>query len=419
MKQTDRDQRGTVWEENGKVWVRYTEYTSQRKTRPVACLGTVEELNGKTKIERARTSFMAAINAQTTVIYWGALCDNYLKHDKRFNALTGDGKINRKSIVNKLRNAVYTGRRGEETSFAKERLDHLVKAQGRMKLEDWLNDLQVTANYRHDIKGVLRQVFHYAQKMDYIKVDTNPADLIDVRNIRSNTKPARGREIITAQQYEAVLNDPLLPEYAKVILRIMKATGCRGCEALGLSWGHGQKGDPDYRPRDIDFDAQKIWIRRSAKGRWINATKTPESERTVPMLPTLASILLRWKAAEPVIDGWLFGSKDKRSGGRPYHPTTVRHQFQLAAQRQGFGGDIGFGLHNNRHTVKAAMESSGATDQEQMRLLGHNNPRTLFKYNRKPDNAKELYPFAERVAELLGDSPSPNRASIVPVTKFK
>ena len=425
-RQRDREQNGYVFEENGKWWVRYNEHhASGKTTRPIACLGTTEQLDTDTKVDRARKAFMAGVNESTVVTRWGTLCDSYVLHDKRFKAMTEDGQKNRGCIVRKLRNATYTGRRGEQVPFANERLDDLATAAGRTKLEDWLNDLQVTANYRHDVRGVMGQIFRYAMKQDFLKGD-NPVKLIDGRNMPANTNPARVRELITPEQYEVLLNDPEMPEYCRVILMVMVCTGMRGCEALGLSWEHGTKGDPDYRPGDIDFDSlpPKIWIRRSAKGRVINKTKTLESERTAPMMAALASTLLRWKAAEPTINDWLFGSIDRRSKGRPYHPTTVRNHFKRAAARYGFGLDIGFGLHNNRHTHKAALEAVGASDQQQMRALGQTNPSTLFKYASKPDNAKELAPITEKVVTILAGKPVNSQpvslpAIFEPVAKIK
>ena len=97
-----------------------------------------------------------------------------------------------------------------------------------------------------------------------------------MRNLPENTNPRRKREVLTVEQYHALLADEELPLICKIVLQLCTMTGLRSCEAIGLRW------------EDVDFRGCKIFVRRSVKGHFCDAPKTVESEATVPMHEDLA-----------------------------------------------------------------------------------------------------------------------------------
>jgi integrase len=418
----ERYQSGSLFEKSGQWWLRYSEqHADGRKARPIVCVGTTEQYNTYKKARIEADAKMASLQESGVVTRWGDLCDGYFQNAT--GHLRSHSLQNRKCIVKLLKNAMYNGGKidkgkiGPMRPFADERIDHLASAAGRVKLEDWLNGQKMSANHRHTVKAVMRLIFRYGMKQDLIKGE-NPVDLIDTHNMRHNTNPKRRRDLITPEQYELLQNDPELPLLCKVVLAVMEFTGMRGCEALALSWEHGRPGDPDYRGCDIDFDSKpaKIWVRRSVKeGKHIDEPKTPDSLRTVALTAKLAEILRHWRSAEPIFNNWVFGSPHTNN---PYTGSVVRKYIKGAAARHGFDYH-GFGLHNNRHTFKRALEKTGATMQQQMRALGHTNPRTLTGYgNGGADNAEELAPFAEKVVSILEGKGSPfESATYVPPTR--
>jgi integrase len=364
-KQTrERYQSGSLWEENGKWWLRYSEKHADGKTeRPTVCVGTMEQYNTMKKARLAADELMKAINENIAVTRWEHLCDDYLA--RGVDHLRGYTLKPRISVVNTLKRA-----------FAGERLDHLTTAPGRMKMEAWLNGNRMSSNYRHDLRAIMRLIFRHAQRWDLIKGD-NPVDLLDVRSRPQATKAKRPRHTITPDQYAALQDDPELPELSKVVLAVMEYTGLRGCEALGLSWTHGDPQDPGYRACDVEFDSDppKIWVRRSVKeGHYIDDPKTEESKRTAPLPSKLASILMRWKNSAPIINDWVFGSPFT---GSPYLGSGIRKRIKAAARSHGFDY-VGFGLHSTRHTFRKAIREAGASPEEQMWGMAIRSSRPLF-----------------------------------------
>jgi integrase len=380
----ERYQSGSLWEENGKWWTRYTErHADGTSSRPTVCIGTKEQYPTATKAREAKDAIMRKAKQVTVVTRFDYLCDDYLKCG--IDHLRGYSVVSRRSIVNTVKR-----------QFGEYRLDYLCTAPGRAKMEDWLNGLSVSAEYRKIVKAILSLVFRHAMKKDFMKGD-NPVKLIDSRNAPGKTRKKRPRHIITPEQFAALQQDKELPELCKVVLAVMEMTGVRGCEAMGLSWEHGQPGDAEYRQSDVDFLAEppKLHIRRSVKeGRYIDDPKTPESVRSLAMPSVLVQILMRWKTSQPILNGWVFGSPQT---GRPYMGSHVRRLIKQAAARHGFDY-CGFGLHNGRHTFRIAFKDAGASLEEQMRAMGHTNPKTTLDYGRDGDHAKDFAPYVEKVA---------------------
>jgi integrase len=392
--QRDRYQSGSLWEENGKWWLRYSEKHADGKTeRPTVCVGTVEQYNTPKKARIAADRIMEKVNDGLVVTRMSQLCDDY--EQRGIDHLRGNTQVAYQSPIHIL---------GKE--FGNERLDWLATAPGRARMERWLNGKEMCASTRRRLKSILKRIFRHALRMDYLK-GTNPIDLIDLHNLPSNTRPKRPRNIITPEQYEALQNDPRLPDLYKVLVSVLVMTGIRGCEAMGLSWGYRKPGDADYRPCDIDLSADppKIWIRRSVTDRGIKQTgkfmydpKNLNSKRTVSLPDALIPILKRLRAEYPVFNGWLFGSPKT---GRPRHMNAVRRSIKEAAARNGFDY-TGFGLHNPRHTMRRALEDNGATIGEQMMVLGHESPQSTHKYGQDGfDQAAKVTPIVNKVVSIL------------------
>jgi len=133
-------------------------------------------------------------------------------------------------------------------------------------------------------------------------------------------------------------------------------------------------------------------------GPHMNDPKTLESYRAEPLPAKLAAILLRWKAAQPIINDWVFGSART---GRPLHSSEIRRRIKVAAKVRGFDY-VGFGLHNNRHTFRRNMKLAGASQEEQMWALGHTNAPQNMEYGSDGfDRTVDLAPYADRVADIL------------------
>lgn len=391
MKQRERNQDGHLWEENGKWWLRYTEYFEDGSTRrPVKCVGTKEQYPTKTKARAAADEIMAEVNNAVAVTRWEHLCDHYQKNGMDHVR----GKTQYRSLIKRLRDA-----------FCGQRVDHLLELRGRLLIKNWLHAQKVTAGYRRQFRMMLDLIFNHG--LEYDLCNENPMEKISVHNTPTNTKPRRRRDVLRPEQFMALMNHPTLPDFAKVIVAVMEITGLRSCEALGLSWEHGQPGDAGYRPSDIDlFSAPpRLWVRRSTSTEsnddWlIYGPKTEDSKRTAALPPALVQMLIRFRAKFPVINDWVFGS---RQTGIPWTRKHIHLLIKEAARDLGFDY-FGFGLHNHRHTFRRNLKVSGAGLEDQARALGHSvkNIEQTTEYGLDGvDFAEDLAPYAAKVVELL------------------
>ena len=377
----ERYKKGSLIEENSGWWLRYTErHTDGKISRPRVFIGTKEQYPTKRKAQLAADKVMEGVNEAVAVTRFEHLCDRYkesgISHLREYTAK------NYGSHIRIMREA-----------FGKERIDFLASPQGILKIEAWLNGQKITASYRKQHKSCLSLMFKYAMKAGYLVIGANPMTLVDVHNLPHNTTPRRKRNVITAEQYHALQGDPLLYPMDKLIISVMELTGMRGCEALGLKW------------EDVAYGESKIYVRRSVKGKYIDDPKTLASKRTVYLPDGLANMLRRWKAEQPVVNDWLFGSVQT---GRPFTACPIRKRIKEAAKRLGFDYE-GMGLHSHRHTFRANLRDAGATSEEQMWALGHTNLPTTMRYGQDGiDRAAKLAGPVSKVVSILGKTGTNN-----------
>jgi integrase len=189
-------------------------------------------------------------------------------------------------------------------------------------------------------------------------------------------------------------------------------TGVRLGELLGLRWA------------DIDFPAGVIHVRGQVdnRGRYSDLPKTDAAFRAVVLMPTLAGVLRRHKAASPHSQesDYVFAS----TTGTPMLAENVRRRaLRPAAVAAGFdppgspGGERRpgtrrrdqhrLGFHDLRHTFASLLIAQGANVVYVSRQLGHADPAItlkvyahLFDAHEQADRARDLLEAA--VGNLIG-----------------
>ncbi|MGB2890284.1 MAG: site-specific integrase, partial [Candidatus Acidiferrales bacterium] len=128
------------------------------------------------------------------------------------------------------------------------------------------------------IKSFLSGVFTHA-KREGILDGENP-----MRGVSVQGRPTRPKmPVYEISEIEEMLT--ALPEPAHTVVAVAAFTGLRVSELRGLRWE--------------DFDGESLHVRRSVWRRHVGATKTPESEASVPVLPFLKKALEKhrnWKS---------------------------------------------------------------------------------------------------------------------------
>ena len=155
----------------------------------------------------------------------------------------------------------------------------------------------------------------------------------------------------------------------------------------------------------------------------VGEMKTEASRKPLPLDPTLADVLMNWRArcAYNQPSDWVFASPDKR-GQQPYWPTSaMAEHIRPAAKRAGIAKRIGW--HTLRHTFGTLVKSQGADVATTQALMRHANASvTMDRYVQaltpakrnaqsaivrmlKPQEGEQLAPCGPRlIAASIGSS---------------
>lgn len=142
-------------------------------------------------------------------------------------------------------------------------------------------------------------------------------------------------------------------DVTRALVLVQAGTGLRVSKLLAL------------RVRDVSttFRTVKVTAQLSRAGERI-PTKTPESQRTVPMPQTVADVLdsLILEGASP--DALVFSTR-----GRPIRQNTYHVQMKAAVDRAGLRSSLS--SHQLRHAYATALLRAGLSPVAVGRLLGH------------------------------------------------
>jgi integrase len=215
-----------------------------------------------------------------------------------------------------------------------------------LTVEGWLKALKETGlqNPTCDkIRRVMSLVFRHAQRHELIPKtqESNPMPLVRCKTT-SDYEPI----VLKPEQAFALLTK--LPEPERTLTLLAAGTGLRISECLGLQW------------RDIDFENEKINLRRTWVGGRVGEPKSKASKCPVPMHRLLAEFMADWRRESPYNqDGdWVFPSS-KLKGKKPrVGNMLVQDYIHPAAETIGILGKDDprrFGFHNLRHSLASFL----------------------------------------------------------------
>jgi integrase len=140
---------------------------------------------------------------------------------------------------------------------------------------------------------------------------------------------------------------------------VAMCTGLRVSEVLALRWEH------------IDFEAGAMMVQQGVVNGRIGKVKTEASLDEVPLDPSFADALLRWKGDRSV--GLV--SPSHITGGC-YYSGIIQRQV-LKPKGEGIG-ITGLGWHTFRHTYRSLLDETGAPIGVQQKLMRHANVSTTM-----------------------------------------
>jgi integrase len=175
-----------------------------------------------------------------------------------------------------------------------------------LEIQRWLDDLgkgknKLTNPTRAKLRSVMSRVYSFGRLYGLIPHDCNPLEPVKCPSESEREQIA----IMPKQAFELATGLPII---VRTMLFLAALGGLRVSEVLGLKW------------MDIDFERQRIFIRRT----WVcgkeGKPKTKSSARPIPLGLVLAGFLLQWKSETPYAkpDDWIFPSlKLKAKNRRP------------------------------------------------------------------------------------------------------
>jgi len=179
------------------------------------------------------------------------------------------------------------------------------------------------------------------------------------------------------------------------IIDALNATAVHAAQ-LGLQWG------------DIDWEKQKIYVRRAWTRGKIGRPKSKASKAPVPLHALLATFLREWKSntlySKP--DDWVFAS-ERLDGKQPRVPNMlVEDHLRPAAVKAGVpelvsGQKVRFGFHNLRHSLASFLVDSGTDPKTVQDLLRQADVQTTLKFYAHSKHATKLAAQGQMLEAIL------------------
>jgi len=223
-----------------------------------------------------------------------------------------------------------------------------------LDVEKWLKSLREEAGLANPtcakVRAVMMCVYKHAQRHGLIPrtEGANP-----MRWVRCKTTSDYEAIILTPKQaFELVESFPLLE---RTLTLLTAGTGLRISETLGLQW------------QDLDFQNEKIHVRRTWLDGQIGKPKTKASCQPVAMGTVLGDIMRVWQRETPYSkpQDWVFPSF-KLHGRKPRTGSIMAQDYlRPAAVKAGIlavGDRRRFGFHALRHSLASFLVTQTKTD---------------------------------------------------------
>jgi integrase len=220
-----------------------------------------------------------------------------------------------------------------------------------MLIQDWLRKLELAPKTKGGIKALMHRLFEKAMLWEFLPMQRNPVELVEVKGITKRTKKPI---ILTPKQYELILESiPNEPYKTMVVVGI--CLGLRVSEILALKWA------------DVDFKHLTMRVSRKIVNGRVSKVKTEYSEDDLPLDPAFAERLLSWYRNCPKTEsGWVFPNPNSM---KPFWASEVQKDYLVPAGKK--AGIMNLGWHAFRHTYRSLLDAAGAPIGVQQKLMRH------------------------------------------------
>jgi len=363
LRRKPRKRRPDVW-----VWERNATGPDGRRKRETVIVGTVDQYPTEAQAWRAVESYRVAVSSkkQNEDVLFGALIDRYVR----------EKLPKRHSTASKYRSWI--------THHVKPKWEGVpIRKVKPLLVEEWLMNLVLAPKSKAHVRSIMHILFNWAMKWEFIDIDRmNPMSLV---RVEGSSKRLREPKILTVNEFRVLLDQ--LKEPFRTMCIVAACLGLRASELVGLQWG------------DFDWEARAVHIQRGVVIGRVDEVKTTNSNRSLPVHPNLADLLLEYKAEVASGAGnhdWLFPSP--HGTGRPRWPWTIQRDHLLPAGIRAGLGRIGW--HSFRHSYSTLLHALHVDLKVQQELLRHSDIRTTMNiYTQAVPNA--MREANSRVVEMV------------------
>jgi integrase len=226
-------------------------------------------------------------------------------------------------------------------------------------VELWLRELPLSPKSRIHIRGLLSQLYDYAQWSGIVPAtERNPISLVKVENATKRRKPRS----LTVEEFQKILGH--LKEPLRSMALVSVSLGLRASELLGLKWKH------------VDWLNSSLSIEQRIYRQQVDVTKTRRSAGDLNLDASVLQILKDWRQASQFQgeEDWMWASPTQ-IGRLPISYPWFWRCFNNAAIQAGVGP---LGTHTLRHTYRSWLDSVGAPIAVQQKLMRHSDIRTTM-----------------------------------------
>jgi integrase len=221
-------------------------------------------------------AIIEAEKAQTLTEFWEATYEPYIRDSKRLSTQHSYTDLWTRHVEPIIGPVELPAIRTRDVSLLL--TDMAKKGHGRNSI----------AHVRSLISGIL------AHAVNLGLLESNPVRDCKVLAAIKQSKPT---EFYTEQEVETILMDLDDMPNCQAVCAVLFYCGLRPSECAGLKW------------TDIDLENRLLTVRRShVRGEISDQLKTPESHRTLPLVPQVLGPLMAWRKLSPG-DGWVFENK--------------------------------------------------------------------------------------------------------------
>ena len=358
-------QRGSlkkVERKEGLTWV--LRYRTKGKEQTPLIVGLVSDFptEDKANIEVDRLGLRVTINCtnpRTERVKFSQLAEYYLKVEFDPEVTASPKSENTKPILDHYVRDFLIAEWGDQIAEDIEPLE----------IQKWFNALHNKEEYGwttvSKIRGIMNRIFKIG--IIHKKVTKNP-----VEGLRTSVKTTYKAIKITPAQTLLILRSVMGNMLHFTLVFVVAATALRSSEVLSLRWA------------DILWEERKIRIIKSWKKTGVDgSTKTPSSERDVPMGRVLAHYLHEWHKQTPYAkpEDFVFPSMN-RSGRVPICSSVFCSDYlRPAAKAAGVPIPDGhrWGLHNLRHSLSNWLVNKAKENPKTVQgILGHSRIQTTL-----------------------------------------